>query len=153
MVKKKVKEELKRPDVLITAVESSIQIIRSNLKFFIMGAVVFCIAAISVYGYTMYAEKRNEKAQVLVAEGAKSLEQYAQTGKKEDLDKAETIFQKVVKERRGKVYQAAELYLGTVYVMKGRTEDAKKIYQELSKDSPAVIKMLANRALQNMTVK
>ena len=71
-------------------------------------------------------------------------------GKKEDLEKAETVFQKVVKEKKGKVYLIAELYLGTVYALKGQTDDAKKIYLELSKKSPPVLKMLADRALQNL---
>ena len=153
MVKRKIKEEIKKPDILIATVESAIQLVRENLRLFIIAVAVFCLAGLSVFGYTIYAEKKNQKIQISLYEGIKSLETYDRTGNKEDLDRAEGIFQKIVKEKRGKAYVVAKLYLGTAYSQNGKTEEANKIYQELSKDSPTVAKMLSDQALQNASKK
>jgi hypothetical protein len=153
MVKRKIKEEIKRPDIVIATVELAITFIRTHLVKVIIAAAVFCAAGLSVYAYTAYEERKNEKAQTAIFEGVKSLESFNRSGKKEDLDKAEAVFQKAAKERAGKVYMVAELYLGTVYAVKGQNDEARKIYQRLAKDGPTVLKMLSERALQNLAAK
>ena len=153
MVKKRIKQEIRKPDIFTTAMETAFRFVTANIKLFIIGAVVFCVGGLAAYGYAAYEGKKNEKAQVSLTEAITSLEQFNVTGKKEDLDKAETIFNKIAKERPGKVYLVAKLYLGSVYTLKGQTDDAKKIYQELSKGSPTAIKVLAERALQNLNTK
>ena len=150
MTKKAIKEEIKKPDILLKTVESAIDLVKTHMRLFIIGVAVFCVAALSAYGYTAYQEKKNEKVQAAIAEGVKSLEEYGSTGKKENLDKAEAVFLKVVKERQGKVYLVAKLYLATVYATEGKTDEARKIYQELSKGSPSTLAMLSERALQNL---
>lgn len=150
MARKSLKDDIRKPDIVIKTIESLFEFVRSNLRLFIIGVAVFCAAALSVYGYSIYSDKKNEKVQISIAEGAKALETYNNTGNKDELTKAETIFQKVVKERQGKAYQVAKLYLGTVYTLKGQTEDAKKLYSELSKDSPTVVRMLAQKAMANL---
>jgi len=153
MATKKIKEEIKKPDILVRLAETALEFVRTNLRLVIIAAVVFCAAGFSVYGYTVYQDKQNEKVQVAISEGVKNLESYYASGKKEDLDKAESTFQKIVKERKGKVYLVAKLYLGTVYTLKGQTDDAKKIYEELSRKSPSVLRMLAERDLRNLDTK
>jgi len=153
MATKRIKEEIKKPDILVRLTETALEFVRANLRLVIIAAVIFCAAGFSVYGYTVYQEKQNEKVQIAISEGVKNLESYYASGKKEDLDKAENTFQKVVKERKGKVYLVAKLYLGTVYALKGQTGDAKKIYEELSRKSPSVLKMLAERDLRNLDTK
>ena len=153
MVKKRIKQEIRKADIFTTAIESAYRFVLTNIRLFIIGAVVFCLAGVAAYGYAAYEEKKNEKAQISLMEGITSLEQFNLTGKKEELDKAETIFGKVAKERSGKVYLVAKLYLGSLYALKGQTDDARKIYQELSKGSPTAIKSLSERALQNLSTK
>ena len=82
MVKKRFKEEIKKPDIVIRTVETAIEFVQTNLRLVIIAVVVFCAAGLSVYGYAMYDEKRNEKIQITVSEGVKSLESYYTTGKK-----------------------------------------------------------------------
>jgi predicted negative regulator of RcsB-dependent stress response len=150
MVKKKTKEEFKKKDILIAAVESVYTFFQKNLKLCIIAAVILAVVSLSVYGYAAYEEKKDKSAQILLFQGVKNLDEYAASGKKENLDKAEEIFQKVVQQKQGKIYKIAKLYLGTVYSIKGQTEDARKLYQELSKDSPTVLKMLSEKALGNL---
>ena len=147
------KEEIRQPDIVMRATEFAFDWVKANLKFVIAGIAVFCIVVAGVLGYSFYERKQSEKVQATISQGVESLHAYNASGKKEDLDKAEDIFKKVVKERRAKIYMMAELYLGTVYAMKGQTEDAKKIYQELARKSPPVLKMLSEKALQNLNVK
>lgn len=153
MVKKKIKQEIRKPDIFTTAIEAAFAFVTANIRLFIIGTVVFCVGGLAAYGYAAFQEKKNEKAQVSLTEAITSLEQFSLTGKKEELDKAETIFSKIAKEKPGKVYLVAKLYLGSVYTLKGQTDDARKIYQEISKGSPTAIKMLAERALQNLNTK
>ena len=153
MTTKKIKDEIKKPDIVIRTAEAALQFVQTHLRLVIIAAAVFCAAGVSVYGYTLYEGKQNEKVQATISEGVKSLETYYSTGKKEDLEKAETTFQKVVKEKKGKVYLVAKLYLGTVLAIKGQSDDAKNIYQDLAKNSPPALKMLAGKALQNLNAK
>ncbi|HEY3276468.1 MAG TPA: hypothetical protein VGJ94_07590 [Syntrophorhabdaceae bacterium] len=146
-------EEIKKPDFLMVAVQSAITYVRTHLKLVIIAAAVCCIAGLSVFAYAAYEDRKSAKAQSAIMEGVKSLESYNQAGKKEDLDKAETIFQKVVKEKPGKIYMVAELYLGTVYALKGRADDAKNIYRRLARKGPTVVRMLAEKALLNLDTK
>ena len=153
MATKKIKDEIKKPDIVMRTAEVALEFVRAHLRLVIIAAVVFCAAGLSVYGYTVYQDKQNEKVQTAITEGVKNLESYYASGKKEDLDKAETTFQKVVKERKGKVYLVAKLYLGTVYALKGQNDDARNVYQELSRKSPTVLRMLAEKDLQKLDAK
>ncbi|MBA4391548.1 MAG: hypothetical protein C0399_11525 [Syntrophus sp. (in: bacteria)] len=150
MIKKKIKEGVRKQDILIATVELVYSFFRTNLKLCIIAAALLIVASLSVYGYAAYEEKKDEKAQVLLFQGVKNLDEYTASGKKENLDKAEEIFQKVIQQKQGKIYKIAKLYLGTVYSIKGQTEDARKIYLELSKDSPDVLKMLSEKTLSNL---
>jgi hypothetical protein len=150
MTTKKIKEEIKKPDIVIRTVEAALEFIQAHLRLVIIAAVIFCAAGVSVYGYVFYQDKQNERTQITVSEGVKNLESYYATGKKEDLDKAESTFQKVVKEKKGKIYMVAKLYLATVYAIKGRADDARNMYQELSRKSPPALRMLAEKGLQNL---
>jgi hypothetical protein len=153
MTKRNIKQEIKRPDIVITTAEMVIAYVRTHLRLVIIALIVCCLAALSVYAYAAYEERKSEKAQVTIMEGVKSLEAFNRSGKKEDLDKAEAVLQKVVKEKPGKVYMVAELYLGTVYAVKGRSEDARKIYERLAKHGPDMLRMLAQKALSNLDAK
>ena len=153
MATKKIKEEIKKPDIVIRTVEAGLEFVQTHLRLVIIAAVIFCAAGVSVYGYALYDEKQNEKVQIAISEGVKNLESYYNTGKKEDLEKAETTFQKVVKEKKGKIYMVAKLYLGTIYAIKGQADDARNVYQELSRKSPLALKMLADKGLQNLDAK
>jgi predicted negative regulator of RcsB-dependent stress response len=151
MAKKQTKELVKKPDFLLKFIENVYIFINENLRSFIIGAVVFFVAVFSVYGYTIYAEKQEEKAQATLFQGIRSFEEYSQTGKQESLANAETIFQTLIKERKGKAYHIAKLYLATIYAGKGNTDDARTLYQQVAKDSSGtILQTLAEQALQGL---
>ncbi len=154
MAKKQTKELIKKPDFLIVFVETAYIFIKNNLRNFIIGIVIFFVAALSVYGYTVYSSKQEEKAQSTLFQGIRSFEEYSQTGKQESLTNAENVFQTLIKEKRGKAYQIAKLYLATIYTMQGKTEEARTLYREIMKNSPdTILKTLAEQALQGLEKK
>jgi predicted negative regulator of RcsB-dependent stress response len=154
MAKKQTKELIKKPDFLIVFVETAYIFIKNNLRNFIIGIVIFFVAALSVYGYTVYSSKQEEKAQSTLFQGIRSFEEYSQTGKQESLTNAENVFQTLIKEKRGKAYQIAKLYLATIYTMQGKTEEARALYREIMKNSPdTILKTLAEQALQGLEKK
>jgi predicted negative regulator of RcsB-dependent stress response len=154
MAKKQTKELIKKPDFLIVFVETAYIFIKNNLRNFIIGIVIFFVAALSVYGYTVYSSKQEEKAQSTLFQGIRSFEEYSQTGKQESLANAENVFQTLIKEKRGKAYQIARLYLATIYTMQGKTEEARALYREIMKNSPdTILKTLAEQALQGLEKK
>lgn len=154
MAKKQTKELIKKPDFLIVFVETAYIFIKNNLRNFIIGLVIFFVAALSVYGYTFYSSKQEEKAQSTLFQGIRSFEEYSQTGKQESLTNAENVFQTLIKEKRGKAYQIARLYLATIYTMQGKTEEARALYREIMKNSPdTILKTLAEQALQGLEKK
>lgn len=154
MAKKQTKQLIKKPDFLIVFVETAYIFIKNNLRNFIIGIVIFFVAALSVYGYTVYSNKQEEKAQSTLFQGIRSFEEYSQTGKQESLTNAENVFQTLIKEKRGKAYQIARLYLATIYTMQGKTEEARALYREIMKNSPdTILKTLAEQALQGLEKK
>ena len=150
MAKKK-KEEIKKSDILITAIESVAAFVKKNLRSCIIGVIIFFLAAFSVYAYTFYERKQDEKAQYILAQGIQSFDAYNLSGKKDALDNAEKIFQDVVNEKRGRLSIMAKLYLGKVYYSRGKNEEAQKIYQDiLNSASDSVTKALAETALEHI---
>lgn len=147
------KEEIKKPDIFTAGAQSALAYVQSHLKYVIIAVAICCVVALSVFAYGAYGDRKNTQAQSTISEGVKSLESFKQSGKKEDLDKAESLFQKVVKEKPGRIYMVAELYLATVYTLKGRTNEAKAIYESLSKKGPAVVQMLSQRDLASLESK
>lgn len=154
MAKKQTKELVKKPDFLISFIENAYLFIQSNLRSFIVGALIFVVAVVLVFGYTVYARKQEENAQAILFQGIRSFEEYGQTGKQESLASAENTFQTLVKDRRGKAHQTARLYLATIYAMQGKTEDARANYQEVIRaSSGTVLQTLAEQALNGLEKK
>lgn len=154
MAKKQTKELIKKPDFLIRFIENVYIFLQNNLRNVIIGLVIVFLAAISVYGYTIYSQKQEEKAQATLFQGIKSFEEYSQTGKQESLVSAENTFQAVIKEGKGKAQHIAKLYLATIYITKGKHDDARTLYQQVAKDSSGtILQTLADQALQGLEKK
>jgi predicted negative regulator of RcsB-dependent stress response len=150
MAKKK-KEEIKKSDILITTIESTIAFVKKNLRSCIIGVVIVLAAAFSVYAYTLYERKQDEKVQYVLAQGIQSFDLYSLSGKKDALDNAEKIFQDVINEKRGRLSMIAKLYLGKVCYIRGKNEEAKKLYSEVSgSSSDTATRSLAEKALEHI---
>ncbi|HNS15530.1 MAG TPA: hypothetical protein PKM08_09375, partial [Syntrophorhabdaceae bacterium] len=131
----KKKEEIKKPDILITTIESAIAYAKKNLRSCIIGVIIVLAAAFSVYAYTLYERKQDEKVQYLLSQGIQSFDAYNLQGKKDSLDNAEKIFKDVISKNRGQLSVIAKLYLGKVYYVMGKNDEAKKLYGEVSGSS------------------
>jgi hypothetical protein len=151
MAARKTKELVRKPDLLLISIEKAYTFVRSNLKFFVAGFIVFVSVVGAVYGYTIYTQNQEEKAQSALFKGIRNLEEYNRTGEEESLASAENTFQTLIKQKQGKAYHIAKLYLATIYAQKGKTDEAKNLYREIATKSPgAMLKALAEQALQNL---
>jgi len=147
-MKNKVKQEIKRPDIVIRTFAFIIQWVRENLKICIAGVAAILIICVCIFAYTLYAKKQDDKVQYILAQGIQGFEEFRATGNEEALKKAEDAMNKVVNEKRKKTQSIAKLYLGKIYYIKGKTEDSKKMYKEVQNESTEpVIKMLSESAL------
>jgi hypothetical protein len=154
MAKKKIKEQIKKPDIVLRTIAAIGLFARTNVKQCIIGLVALIVIISSVYGYVFYERKQDEKAQYVLFQGIKSFEQYSLTGKQEDLQEAETTFRKVAAGKQGKIYRIAELYLGKIEYMKEKNEEAKNLYRGVMNGSSGIVlKTLSEKALQHIEKK
>lgn len=154
MAKKKEKEIIRKPDIILTTIESAVQFVKNNAKYFIIGLVVFLIAVAAVSVYALNAKNQYDKAQYRLAQGIQSFNEYNANGKKEDIEKAETIFNEVALKKKGELSFIAKLYQAKINYTRGKNEEAKKLYQEvMSNTSSATLKALAEKAIQHIEKK
>jgi predicted negative regulator of RcsB-dependent stress response len=148
MAKNKIKQDIKKPDIVIRTFAYSIQWIRENIKLCISGAIAILAVCVCIFAYTLYEKKQDDKVQYMLSQGIQGFAEFSATGNEEALKKAENAMDNVVKEKRKKTQSIAKLYLGKIYYIKGKIEDSKKMYKEAQSESKEpVIKMLSESAL------
>ncbi len=154
MVKKKQKEITRKPDIVITTIEAAMRYMRKNVKICIIGLVILLMAIATGYAYALHAKSQYDKTQFLLAQGIETFDEYSTNGKKEDIDKAETIFKEVVQKKKGQLYYIAKLYLAKIDYVRGKSDDSKKLYQEvLNGTSSSTLKTLAEKAIQHIDIR
>jgi predicted negative regulator of RcsB-dependent stress response len=154
MVKKKEKEIIRKPDVILKTIGSALQFVQNNAKQCIIGVVVFLIVVAAVTAYGLNAKNQYNKTQYRLSQGIQSFNEYNASGKKEDIDKAETIFSEVAQKKKGELSSIAKLYQAKINYISGKNEDAKKLYQEvMTTASSATLKALAEKAIQHIEKK
>lgn len=153
-MKKKDKEIIQKPDMLLTLFTSIMQFIRTNLKLCIIGLVVLLVAIAAGYAYMLHVNSEYDKIQYKLTQGIQSFNEYNTSGKQEDVEKAESTFNEVVQKNKRQSYYIAKLYLAKINYMRGKNEDAKKIYQEIIKGtSNSMLKTLSEKAIQHIDKK
>ena len=153
-MKKKDKEIIQKPDMLFTLFTSTMQFIRNNSKQCIVGLVVFLIALAAGYAYTLHVKSQYDKIQYKLTQGIQSFNEYSTSGKQENIDKAESIFNEISQKKMKQSHYVAKLYLAKINYMRGKNEDAKKIYQEIIKGtSDSMLKALSEKAIQQIDKK
>ncbi|MBA4390591.1 MAG: hypothetical protein C0399_06610 [Syntrophus sp. (in: bacteria)] len=154
MVKKKEKEILRKPDIILKTIKSAMQFVQNNAKQCSIGLVVFLIVVAAVAAYGFNAKNQYDKTQYRLSQGIQSFNEYNASGKKEDIDKAETIFNEVAQKKKGELSYIAKLYQAKINYTRGKSEDAKKMYQEvMGSTSSATLKALAEKAIQHIEKK
>ncbi len=148
MTKRKVKEELKRPDVLLSAIGHLAGWVREHVRLCVIGLVVLVAVALAVTGYRMYQASQDQRVQYELASAMRSFQEYAMNGSEDALKKAESSFKALSASHTRDVDDIARLYLGKIYYSQGKTEDAKALYLRVKDKSPdASLRKFAEAAL------
>jgi predicted negative regulator of RcsB-dependent stress response len=130
MATRKAKAEVKKPDFLLRFIDNSYQFVKANLKLCVIGLVACLLIVSAVYGYALYDKNKNDKIQYSLSQAIKAFDTYIATGKADDLAKAEASF-KEVSGKKGDASFVASLYLARIEYVRGKKEDALKLYKEL----------------------
>jgi rubrerythrin len=103
------------------------------------------------YAYMLHLNSQYDKIQYKLTQGIQSFNEYSTSGKQEDIEKAESIFNEIVQNKKRQSYYIAKLYLAKINYMRGKNEDSKKIYQEIIKGtSNPTLKTLSEKAIQHI---
>jgi hypothetical protein len=150
-MKKKDKEIIHKPDILVTLFTTTMQFIRQNAKQCIIGVVVFIVAIVAGYTYMLHLNSQYDKIQYKLTQGIESFNEYSTNGKQEDIEKAETIFNEIAQKKMRQSYYIARLYLAKINYIRGKNEDARKIYQEIVKGTSSdMLRRLSEKAIEHI---
>jgi hypothetical protein len=134
MQKKTIKEDTKREDFFITSVERCKAWITNNTKIFVISVIVVIALALTGWAYVYYLSSKNERIQYALSGAIKDYQEYMVSKKAESLPKAEATFKTVEKDSSGGVRDVAKLYLARIDILKGNSQEAKKIYDQIVKN-------------------
>lgn len=124
--------------------------VKEHAKLCIIGLVVLVVIALAITGVRMYQARADEEMQYRLAEGIKAFQEYAYGDKAESFKKAESIFKELSAARHSGVEEIALLYLGKLYYLQGKGEDAKTQYLKAKNQaSDSMITKLAESGLKN----
>lgn len=151
---KKTLVETKKQDVLFSGLQQLAFWVRDNARTAIIAGVVIVCLVLGGWGLALYQANRSEKAQYALFQAVRSFEEYSYTGKGDGLTKAEDSFKKLVKDSPGGVKDLSRLYLARIATMKGKNDEARALYAEVSKN-PAndVVKTLSDEAAKGLPKK
>ena len=130
MVTRKARAEIKKPDFLLRTINNSYQFVKINVKLCVIGLALCLVIVSAVYGYVLYDKSKNDKIQYSLSQGIKAFDTYMATSKEDDLAKAEKSLKEVFG-KKGNASFVAGLYLARIEYIRGKKEDALKLYKEL----------------------
>lgn len=145
------KDDAKKEYFLAFYVDSAITFVKKNAKLCIGSAVGVVVVIALIVGHFYYEGKRNERLQYNLSKSIASFEEYIVTGKEDTLKKAREDFGAITREKQKSTYLVAKLYLGKIASLEGKTEEARKLFNEAMKDGKGtLIETLAEKALENI---
>jgi hypothetical protein len=151
MTKRKVKEDLKKPDFMLLMLERVTTWTKQHLRLCIVGAAALVVIAIALTMYRMYETSQDEKLQYQLEEGITAYQEYTTNGSGQALQKAESVFKGVLASHRNGLSEVAKLYLARIYYSQGKSEDARSLYLDVKdRASSSVLRKLADTALQHI---
>ena len=154
MTKRKIKEEIKKPDIVIRTVAAAIDWIKNNMKACIIGLIIVFVISSSLFGYSVYSKRQDDKIQFMLSQAMQTFGEFTASGSVEKMNIAETLFNSILRENNKKMNAVARLYLAKISYMKGKPEEAKKLYQEVQSQSndPAILS-ISEKAIQQIDKK
>jgi predicted negative regulator of RcsB-dependent stress response len=151
MARKKIREVAKKPDIVITSVEAAIAWIKANPKPFCLGGALLVVFLGLFFGFRVYENRKDERAQYLLSQGLRSYQEFALAGQQDSLTKAESTFKELLRENQKGADNIARLYLGKISRSQNKTEEAKTYYTKVIQGSAdPLIKKFASTALQEL---
>jgi hypothetical protein len=154
MARKSEKEIIHRPDILMQAYEWTLAYIHENTRQVIYGLAAFCIIIAAVASYFVYTNYQDKKIQYQLATGIQAMDTYTQTRAQAEIEKAEGIFQKLAEKAGGNPRYISKLYLADIDMIRGKRQDALKMYQDVAKNSSNdTLTFLANQAIKGLEKK
>ena len=151
MTKRKVKEDLKKPDFLLVTVGRVTAWTREHLRLCIIGLSALVVLGIALTGYKMYEIREDDKLQYQLTEGISAFQEFATNGSGQALQKAQTAFKALSASHHKGVDEVAKLYLAKIYYTQGKSEDARSLYLDVkSRASSSLLRKLAEAALQHI---
>jgi hypothetical protein len=151
MTKRKVKEELKKPDFLLVTIGRVTSWTREHLRLCIIGVSALVVIGLALTAYQMYETREDDKLQYRLTEGISAFQEYATNGSGQALQRAETAFKAVSASHRKGVDEVAKLYLAKIYYAQGKNEDARALYADVkSRASSSILSKFAEVALQSI---
>ncbi|MEI6155422.1 MAG: tetratricopeptide repeat protein, partial [Deltaproteobacteria bacterium] len=104
--------------------------------------------------YSVYSKRQDDKVQFMLSQAIQTFGEFAASGSVEKMNIAETLFNSILRENNKKINAVARLYLAKISYMKGKPEEAKKLYQEVQSQSndPAILS-ISEKAIQQIDKK
>lgn len=151
MARKKIIAEAKKPDIIATSAEASLNWIKTNPKtVYVGGAVVVALVGL-FFGFRFYESRKDERAQYLLSQGLRSYQEYALAGQQDSLTKAESTFRELLREKPKGADDIARLYLGKISRAQNKFEEARTYYSQVAQGTAdPLIKKFASSALQEL---
>jgi predicted negative regulator of RcsB-dependent stress response len=151
MARKKIVAEAKKPDIVVTSVEASLNWIKANPKPFCMGGAVVIALVGLFFGFRLYESRKDERVQYLLSQGLRSYQEYALAGQQDSLTKAESTFRELLREKPKGADDIARLYLGKISRAQNKVEEARTYYAQVAQGAAdPLIKKFASSALQEL---
>ncbi len=136
------------------AFESVWMYVHENTRRCIWGLVALCIIVAAVASYFVYYNYQDKKIQYQLAGGIRAMDAYSLTKAQADIDKAEGIFQKIAVETNGNPRYISKLYLANISMVRGKRDEALKMYQDVSQNSSNdALTYLADKTIKGMEKK
>jgi len=151
MTKRKVKEELKKPDFMMIALERATAWTKEHARLCITVLSAVIVIAAGTAGYRMYESREDNRLQYQLGEGITAYQEYTTSGSSQALRKAESSFKAVSASRHKDLDEVAKLYLAKICHAQGKNEDARSLYLDVkSRTSSSILRSLAETALQRL---
>ncbi len=151
MAKASLKKEAKKPDLFMRTILRIVETFRTRLKVVIFIGVGAIILSALLFFYLSFEEKKRDELQWQLSKGATLYREYLLRKDLNSLYESESIFNKIAREKKGKVSEIATLYLAKIKELKGEKKEAEAHLRALIKSSRSeILKELAEDSLKRL---
>ncbi len=148
------KEFVRKPDFVMRGAAAVFQFFKDHIKECFIGLAILFLAAAAGFAYALHQQSRDDAMQYQLSSAVLVFDSYSAMGNKEDLEKAEKLFNEIVGKKRGQSQYVAKLYLAKLSYMRGDSQSARKYYEDVAKyTSNTSLKAIAEGAINHIDKK